>query len=92
MARLTPLGCTCIGNIGSNKQTNTNTNFTYTYFSAGQQDMERINLMLQNFWETNTSGIEKGSLFKTDERAVLDMAERSITCNDRCYRIPIPWK
>ena len=54
--------------------------------------MERINLMIQNFWETDTSGIEKGSLFKTDERAALDMAERSITCNDRSYRIAILWK
>ena len=52
--------------------------------------MERINLMVQNFWETDTSGIEKGPLFKTDERAALDMAERFITCNDRSYRIAIP--
>ena len=92
VARLTSLGWTCIGNVGSNKQTNANTNFAYTYFSADQQDMEKINLMLQKFWETDISGLEKGSLFKTDERAALDMAGRSITCNDRCYRIAIPWK
>jgi len=54
--------------------------------------MEKMNLMLQKFWEIETGGIENVLLFKPDERAALDTAEGSITSNNKCYRIAIPWK
>ena len=51
VARLTPLGWTCIVSVGNSKQININNNFTHTYFSVGQTDTEKINSMLQRFWE-----------------------------------------
>jgi len=47
VARLTPLGWTCIGAIDGNRQANINTNFAYTFFSVSQTDAEKVNLMLQ---------------------------------------------
>ena len=92
VARLTPLGWTCIGALRNSKQININTNFAHTYFSAGQTDMEKINLMLQKFWEVDTSGIEQVPLLDTEDKVVLDMAEESIKYNTCSYEIAIPWK
>jgi len=47
VARLTSLGWTCIGAIDGNSQATINTNFAYTFFSVGQTDAEKVNLMLQ---------------------------------------------
>jgi len=90
VARLTPLGWTCIGNAGNSEQINTN--FAYTYFSADQQDMEKINSMMMRFWEIETTGVEKVEVFRPDEKAALRVAEKSITHNGECYKIAIPWK
>ena len=92
VARLTPLGWTCIGALGNSKQININTNFAHNYFSAGQTYMEKINLMLQKFWEVDISGIEQVPLLNTEDKLVLDMAEESIKHNACSYEIAIPWK
>ena len=42
IARLTPLGWTCIGPVRTSKQITFNTNFAHTYFSAGKTDMANI--------------------------------------------------
>ena len=92
VARLTPLGWTCIGPVGNSKQININTNFAHTYFSVGQTDMEKINSMLQKFWEIDTSGIEQAPMLNTEDKLVLHMAEESIKYNGCSYEIAIPWK
>ena len=73
VARLTPLDWTCTGPVGNSEQISINTNFAHTYFSAGQADMEKINAMLQKFWEVDTSGTEQVSLLKFEDKLVLDM-------------------
>jgi len=70
VAHLTPLGWICISNLGNSKQPSTN--FAYTYFSTDQQDMEKINLMLQRLRETENIAIENVPVFKVDEKAALD--------------------
>ena len=94
VARLTPLGWTCIGPTRSNKQININTNFAHTYFSAGQADMEKINSMLQKFWEVDTCGTctEPKSLLSHEDKLALDMAEKSIKYNEGSYEVAIPRK
>ena len=88
VAHLTPLGWICIGNVGNSVEPNTN--FAYTYFSADQQDMEKLNLLLKKFWETETGGIENVQVFEASESAALSMAEKSLAYNGECYRIAIP--
>lgn len=51
MARLTPLGWTCIGNLGTNYQEVRQTNFAFTYFVKDQSAFETINPTLKQFWE-----------------------------------------
>ena len=92
VARLTPLGWTCIGPVRNSKPSNANTNFAHTYFAADQTDMEKINSMLQKFWQVDTSGIEPVSLLSHEDKLVLNMAEKSIKYNDCSYEIAIPWK
>jgi len=52
------------------------------YFSADQQDMEKINLMVQRFWETENIAVENVPVFKVNEKTALDVAEGSITYNE----------
>jgi len=92
VARLTPLGWTCIGAIDGNRQATINTNFAYTFFSVGQTDAEKVNLMLQKFWEVDTSGTDKLPILKAEDSLVLNMTEATIAYNNGCYRIAIPWK
>ena len=49
IARLTPLGWTCIGNPGSDYQEVCQTNFAFTYFVKDQTEIETINLTLKQF-------------------------------------------
>ena len=92
VARLTPLGWTCIGAMDDNKQTKLSNNFACTFFSVGQTDTEKVNLMLQKFWEVDTSGTEEFSIVKAEDNLVLNMTETSIAYNNGCYRVAIPWK
>ena len=54
--------------------------------------MEKINTMLQRFWEVDTSGIEQAPLLNTEDKLVLDMAHESIRYHDCSYEIGVPWK
>ena len=49
--------------------------------------MEKINLTLKRFWEADTSGTEKISLMKDEDKIVLNKAEKSIVYDDVRYRI-----
>ena len=82
------MGWTCIGPAGNSKQINISTNFAHTYFSAGL--MEKVNTMLQRFWEVDTSGIEQAPLLSTEDKLVLDMAQESIKYHDCSYEIGVP--
>ena len=47
IARLTPLGWTCIGSIGSEYPEVSHTDFAYTYFVKHQSELEKINSTLK---------------------------------------------
>ena len=47
IARLTPLGWTCIGSIGSEYPEVSHTNFAYTYFVKHQSELEKMNSTLK---------------------------------------------
>ena len=51
IARLTPLGWTCIGTPGSNKQPKLQTRFSSTFFVHNQTELEKMNMNLKKFWE-----------------------------------------
>ena len=58
IARLTPLGWTCVGDLGETDQHSVTTNFARTYFVSEQTAIEDVNGVLWHFWEINNSGME----------------------------------
>ena len=49
IARLTPLGWTCIGTPGSNDQPKLQTRFSSTFFVRDQTELEKLNTNLKKF-------------------------------------------
>ena len=92
IARLTPLGWTCVGDLGKIDQHNATTNFVRTYFVSEEAEMEDLNVMLRQFWEIDNSGMESVPAMSKQESLILEKAEKSITFSEGQYQIAIPWK
>ena len=61
VARLMPLGWTCIGAMEGQSQDNIRTNFVRTYFITSATDnanMNEVNMTLRRFWEIDNNGID----------------------------------
>ena len=92
IARFTPLGWTCVGDLGQIDQHNVTTNFVRTYFVSEEAKRDKLNATLHRFWEIDYSGMESSPAITKQESFILRMAEESITFNDGQYQIAIPWK
>ena len=92
IARLTPLGWTCVSDLGKVDQHNATTNFVRTYFVSEEAEMEDLNVMLHRFWEIDNSGMESVPAMNKQESLILEKAEKSITFSEGQYQIAIPWK
>ena len=92
IARLTPLGWTCVGDLGQIDQHNATTNFVRTYFVSEKAKMDELNATLRRFWEVDNSGMESSPAMTKQESFILKKAEESITFSDGQYQIAIPWK
>ena len=62
------------------------------FFPVGQIDAERVNSMLQKFWEVDASGTGNLSVSKAQDNLILNMTESSIAYDNGYYRVAIPWK
>ena len=91
VARLTPLGWTCIGPTDDGQQDYEQTNFARTYFVTDETDVSDVNVMLRKFWEIDSSGIESYPV-KSEDRFVLNKAQQSVKFVDGRYQISTPWK
>ena len=95
VARLTPLGWTCIGAMERQSQESIRTNFDKTYFVTSEidnVDMNEVNMTLRRFWEIDNSGIDDVQVLSAEDSFILDKAQQSIKFIDGHYRIAIPWK
>ena len=92
IARLTPLGWTCVGDLGETDQHSVTTNFARTYFVSEQTAIEDVNVVLRRFWEIDNSGIESLPVVTKEEKLVLEKAGKSIKFSEGQYQIAIPWK
>lgn len=93
IARLTPLGWTCIGNPGSCNKQIFQTNFASTYFVRDQSGIEEVNANLKKFWEIeNVSPSETMPIVRIEEQLAMKKAENSIKYENNMYRIGVPWK
>ena len=93
IARLTPLGWTCIGNTGPTSQEVCHTNFAYTYFVKNQAEIEQINSTLKHFWEIeNVQSPHDAPIVRIEEQLAIKKVESTLSFENQMYRVGIPWK
>ena len=74
VARLTPLGWTCVGAIEGQSQDNIRTNFVRTYFVTNETDdvdMNEVDMTLRRFWEIDNSGIDDNQVLSIEDNLIL---------------------
>ena len=91
IARLTPLGWTCIGSPDESDSDGQETHFS-TFFVQDQIQMAKVNDTLRSFWEIETSGTAKTPVMSSLDTSVLHKTEQSLTYSDGRYSVAIPWK
>ena len=86
IARLTPLGWTCVGNIDKD----THTSLFSTYFV---NQTSKLDELTKEFWAMDSYGTKKHEKDLTPvETRVLRQTTESITCENNHYEVGIPWK
>lgn len=87
VARLTPLGWTCIGKPveGSHLQTT----FVRTFFVKETSNLEQL---VQSFWDSEESGLLPQNSQTPEENKILEQLENSVSYDGESYTVPIPWK
>ena len=93
IARLTPLGWTCVGNLGSYGRSVLQTIFSYTYFAKDKSERDTINETFKKFWEIEESQtIQETPIVRIDEQLAIKIVEKSMQYEDQMYRIGVQWK
>ncbi|MCG7980850.1 MAG: hypothetical protein N0E58_22340, partial [Candidatus Thiodiazotropha endolucinida] len=98
IARLTPLGWTCVGNPGLNRRTTPQTNFASTYFVRDQYEIEKLNETIKRFWEIDdamvvkTGDLRETNIIKYEDKLAMKTVENTVRFADNLYRVGIPWK
>ena len=93
IARLTPLGWTCIGNPCPEYPEVCHTNFAYTYFATHPSETEKINSALKRFWEIeDVQSSHDVPIVRIEEQLALKTVEKSLTYENQMYRVGLPWK
>jgi hypothetical protein len=87
IARLTPLGWTCVG-IPSPSSSPLQTNFARTYFI---QDEAELVLTLRKFWEVEEVNSERYCMSSND-RQLMQQARETMEYSNGRYTVAIPWK
>jgi len=92
IARLTPLGWTCVGALYSPHQPGLSTQFARTYFTSNHMGEESVDVVLRQFWEVDSSGVQSLPLMTAEDKMVLDKVQNSIQFVDGHYQVAIPWR
>ena len=91
VARLTPLGWTCIGSPKLTEGSVQQKNFNVAYF-VYQQEKE-LSSVLQKFWEVDSFGsITERELLKREELSAMKPYESSVQFKGERYEVEMPWK
>ena len=89
IARLTPLGWTCVGVPSKNKVRQTN--FVRTYFVKHENE---LNDTLRKFWEIEQiSKIDPESVpLSVNDKAAVNHVQQSLVYENGAYQVSLPWK
>ena len=89
IARLTPLGWTCIGYFSDSNKYLTN----FTYFASKKTTMlQSINNSLLKFRETEDCCDVNTPVYNAEERKALLDAKQYVKWTGNCYEINLSWK
>ena len=91
IARLTPLGWTCIG-IPQDDHLRQQTNFNRTYFSRNDHNLEEVDSLLRQFWENENVISVESAPWKMEDQLALKKVEQSLKYENGKYQVAIPWK
>ena len=89
VARLTPLGWTCVGN--PNQNCENRSNFS-TFFIRNEKDTDSLNTTLNKFWEVEEFPTSVVHHVKPEDKSCLDQMETSLQFENGHYEVAIPWK
>ena len=87
IARLTPLGWTCVGQLVTT--TTKLTNFIKTFHV---REIENLDHTLRRFWEIENEGTNTKSVMTADEKKPVKLVQDSFKYKDGRYEVGIPWK
>ena len=92
LARLTPLGWTCIGYPTQTSEHILQTNFAATYFTKDVSEIDNLNQTLKRFWEVESEPVFDMPIVKAEDKQALKLVEESCVYEKNMYRVGIPWK
>lgn len=84
IARLTPLGWTCIGN-PELQASQAQTNFTFLV-----NDSHELNNLVRRFWDVDDS--KEVQIVKPEEKIARDVVAETLIFEDGHYSVGLPWK
>ena len=91
IARLTPLGWSCIEFINGLLQRNVQTNFISTYNTKGIE-LREVNGTLAKFLENESASDNLRRIMNKDNKDMLDLVSKSLRYENGKYQVHIPWK
>ena len=93
VARLTPLGWTCVGSIDPQAVCQPSTSASLFTFSTHEQITCDTNLegLVRKFWEVDQVPACESHMSK-DEQTALDTVSRSLHYTENRYEVSVPWK
>ena len=95
IARLTPLGWTCIGNPYPAYQPkySTHLNRTYHIQANARARVDDTDTLLQRFWEIESYGeCQNEAEMSRDDESALEKVKSSMTFKNGQYQVSMPWK
>lgn len=94
IARLTPLGWTCVGKVGnivkSGSMARKKTTFS-TFFSSQINANVDLDSALRRFWEIEDLN-KQNPVFSAKEQGIIDSTKSSMRFVDGRYEVAVPWK
>ena len=73
-------------------QSRLSTHFTRAYFTSDQISEESVDVVLHQFWEVDSSGVQSLPVMTVEDKIALDKVQKSIEFVDGHYQMAIPYR
>ena len=89
MARLTPLGWTCVGQVNEKSEITSRSSRAYLITSDSLAEIETT---LKKFWEIENISMDHGTPMNEENEEALKQLQDSLICKNNHYQVAMPWK